>query len=289
MNNTHQYRPTIYFALAIAITWINGFILAAQSHQGGDKNIVNLLLAYMGPFIAALIMMYVFADKAFRADFRRRISDLGLINKRSLPFVLFFLPLAMVISIIISTAFGQPVEQLRFAEEFKIFEGEAILSMIILVLVPVLEELGWRGYGVDSLASKYNLFGTSIIFGILWAIWHLPVFFIKGSYQMSLWEQNPLFALNFFVGIIPMAIIMNYLFYKNQRSITLIALFHVTANFSAELFEANQISKCILTLVITLVAAIIIVRNKSFFFKEKMNLDFIDPASKGTQLAITNN
>ncbi|VVB70054.1 CAAX prenyl protease 2 [uncultured archaeon] len=285
MNSSHQYRPSVYFAIAFAITWINGFILAVQSHQGYDKSIVNLLLAYMGPFIAALIMIYVFADKSFRADFGRRIFDLGLINKRYLPFVLFFLPVAMVISIIISITFGQSVEQFRLASEFKIFEGDSILSMLILVLVPVLEELGWRGYGVDSLVSKFNLFESSIIFGVLWSIWHLPVFFIKGSYQLSLLEQNPIFALNFFVGIIPLAIIMNYLFYKNGRSITLIALFHVTANFSAEIFEANQISKCILTLVIIVVAAIIIIRNKSFFFKQKMNLDLC----KRTRSTITKN
>lgn len=283
----HQYRPAIYFALAFAITWINGFILAVQSHQGGDKNILNLLLAYMGPFIAAIIVMHVFADKAFRADFRRRIFDLGLINRRYLPFVIFFLPLAMIISIIISIAFGQPAEQLHLAENFKVFEGEALLSMVILVLVPVLEELGWRGYGVDSLASKFNLFGASMIFGALWAIWHLPVFFIKGSYQMSLLEQNPLFALNFLVGIIPMAIIMNYLYYRNRRSIALIALFHITANISSELFLANQISKCILTLVITAVAAIIIIGNRSFFFEEKMNLDLVGTETIGTRLAIT--
>ena len=225
MNKRHQYRPAIYFALAFAITWINGFILAVQNHTSGDKSIINLLLAYMGPFIAALFMMYVFADKTFREDFRKRIYDLRLINITYLPFVLFFLPLAMIVSVLISIAFGQPVEQLRFAEELKVFEGEILLSMAILVLVPVLEELGWRGYGVDSLASKLNLFYTSIIFGALWSIWHLPVFFIKGSYQLSLWEQNPLFAINFFVGILPLAVIMNYVFYKNRRSITLIALF----------------------------------------------------------------
>lgn len=287
MNNNHRYRPTIYFALAFAITWINCFFLIMQSHQG-DKSIVNLLLAYLGPFIAALVMMYVFADKAFRADFRRRIFNPGLIDKRYLPFVILFMPLVMVISIIISTAFGQPIEQLRFAEEFKVFEGEALLSTLILVLVPVLEELGWRGYGVDSLAYKFNLFITSIIFGILWSLWHVPVFFIKGSYQMSLLEQNPLFALNFFVGIIPLAIIMNYIFYKNHRSIALIALFHITVNFASELFEANQISKCILTLVTIMVAAIIIIKDKEFFFKDKMNLDFIDPKAKGERLKITN-
>ena len=280
MTKIHQYRSTIYFILAFAITWINGFMLVAQSWQGSDKNIINLLLGYMGPFIAALVMMYVFANKAFRADFRRRIFNVRLINIKYLPFVIFFLPLAMVISILISIVLGQPVEQLRFAEEFKILDGEVILSMIILVLVPILEELGWRGYGVDSLASKFNLFKTSLIFGALWGLWHLPIFFIQGSYQASLWGQNPIFAINFFAGIFPLAIIMNYLFYKNQRSIALIALFHIMVNYSSELFEVNQISKCIFTLVLTVVAVIIIVRNKGFFFKGKMNLEIMAPAGK---------
>jgi uncharacterized protein len=275
MNRNHHYRPAIYFLLAFAITWINGYMLVAQSHQG-DKSLINLMLAYMGPFIAALIMMYLFADKAFRADFKRRIFDLRLINKKYLPFVIFFLPVAMIISILISIALGQPVDQLRFSEAFKVFDGEVILSMIILVLVPVLEELGWRGYGVDSLASKFNLFGTSLIFGVLWAVWHLPVFFIEGSYQASLWAQSPIFAMNFFVGVIPLALIMNFLYYKNRRSITLLALFHVLVNYSSELFEANQVSKVIFTLVLTAVAALILLRNRSFFFKERMNLSYIE-------------
>ena len=283
MNKTHHYRPVIYFVLAFAITWANGIILVVQSQQGGEKSLLNLLLAYMGPFIAALIMMIFFTNKAFRADFRRRIFDLHLINKKYLPFVFLFLPVAMVISILISIAFGQPVEQLQFSEAFKVFDGEVILSMIILVLVPVLEELGWRGYGVDSLASKFNLFTTSLIFGALWGVWHLPVFFIEGSYQASLWAQNPLFAINFFAGIIPLAFIMNFLYYKNKRSITLIALFHVLVNYSSELFEANQVSKVIFTLILAVVAGLIVIRNRDFFFKDKMNLDMTETHSAATE------
>ncbi len=270
MNKTHQYRPLIYFILAFTITWVNGFILAAQSHQGEDKNIIFLLLTYMGPCIAALIMMFVFCNKSFRANFIKRICDLRLINKKYIPFTLFVLPITMVVSILISIVFGQPLEQLRFAENFKIFDGEVVLSMIVLVVVPVLEELGWRGYGVDSLASKFNLFETSMIFGVLWSVWHLPAFFIKNSYQSSLWMNHPLFAVNFFVGIILLAIIMNYLYYKNRRSIFLVILFHILANYSSELFEANQVSKCIFTLILAVVAVFIIIRNKYFFFHVKM-------------------
>jgi membrane protease YdiL (CAAX protease family) len=112
----------------------------------------------------------------------------------------------------------------------------------------------------------------------------LPVFFIKDSYQSSLWGQNPLFAINFFVGIFPLAIIMNYLFYKNRRSIFLIALFHVLVNYSSEIFEANQISKCILTLVLAVVAVIIIMRNKGFFFEDTMNLDILDSTNKDNSI-----
>ena len=276
MSTIHRYRPTLYFVLAFAVTWINGFILAAQSQQGAEKNLLHLLLAYMGPLIAALFMMYVFADKPFRADFRRRIFDLRLIDKRYLLFTLLLLPLGMVAAIGISIAFGQPVEQLRFAEAFKIFDGEVILSMILLVLVPVLEELGWRGYGVDSLASKFNLFVTSLIFAALWGLWHLPAFFIEGSYQGSLWGQHPVFAINFFVGIIPLAFITNYLFYRNRRSIALLALFHVLVNYSSEVFEANQISKCIYTLLMAAVAVALVLRNREFFFTEKMNLNLLE-------------
>jgi len=271
MYGIHRYRPTLYFVLAFAVTWINGYILVAQSHQGADNNLFNLFLAYMGPLLAALFMMYVFADKPFRADFRRRIVDLRLIDKRYLPFTLLLPPLAMVAAIGISVAFGQPVEQLRFNEAFKVLDGEVIFSMIILVLVPVLEELGWRGYGVDSLTSKFNLFVTSLIFGALWGIWHLPAFFIEGSYQASLWGQHPIFAINFFVGIIPLAFIMNYLYYRNRRSIALLALFHILINYSSEIFEASQISKCIYTLILAAVAVTLVLRNREFFFTEKMN------------------
>ena len=68
-----------------------------------------------------------------------------------------------------------------------------------------------------------------------------------------MWAQNPLFAISFFVGIIPLAFIMNFLFYKNGRSITLI---------------------------LTAVALLIILRNKDFFFKEKMNLDITETSDQ---------
>lgn len=262
------YKPLPYFMLAFAITWINGFMLVFQSYSGGERSLLNLLLGYMGPFLAALFFILVYRKDGLGKDFRQRLWRVRGIKLRTFLFALLLLPAAMLVAILISLVFGQPAQQLSLAEELKVFDGEAVMSLIILMLVPVLEELGWRGYGVDSLRSKYDLFKTSLIFGLLWGAWHLPIFFIPGSYQGSLWGMNPIFAINFFVGIIPLAFIMNWLFYRNHRSIFLVSLFHIMVNIGSELFQATQVSKCILTLVLSAVAAGIVYYDRAFFFEE---------------------
>jgi membrane protease YdiL (CAAX protease family) len=53
----------------------------------------------------------------------------------------------------------------------------------MLVIAPVLEELGWHSYGTDCLRSKMNLFKTSLVFGLFWGIWHMPLGSIRDYYQ----------------------------------------------------------------------------------------------------------
>jgi hypothetical protein len=52
----------------------------------------------------------------------------------------------------------------------------------LLLLAPLIEELAWHTYGTDALRNKFNLFITSISFGIFWAVWHVPLSLIK-DYQ----------------------------------------------------------------------------------------------------------
>ena len=142
----------------------------------------------------------------------------------------------------ISLFFGFSAEQFSVTQDMRVMKGWAILGIAIpLVLAPLIEELGWRGYGVDSLRAYFNLFNTFVLFGFLWAMWHLPTFFIKGYYQNQLWDLGIVYVLNFFVSIFVVAILMNWVFYKTDRSIPALVLFHAVLNFSSMILRTSSL------------------------------------------------
>jgi membrane protease YdiL (CAAX protease family) len=65
--------------------------------------------------------------------------------------------------------------------EWPRFGPEPLLLMVAAILISTWvqagEELGWRGYALPRLSARFGLGAASAIVGILWASWHLPLFF----------------------------------------------------------------------------------------------------------------
>ena len=268
MDARSLYRPAQFFLIAYLVTWMFWFADAYVTSHGGAEDLRALLmfLGLGGPVLAALIMFRGTGSPELWHDFRDRLVNLRRFDPRTLPVILVFMPAVLAAAIGISVIFGGSPDQ------FAVLLGPAFVTLpglVGLFAAPALEEAGWRGYGVDSLRSRFTLFGTSLAFGLLWAFWHTPLFFIDGSYHNTLLSSG-LFTANFFVSVVAMAYIINWLYYRNNRSIIACFLFHLSANIAMSFIAADQFTRCIVTVLLLLSAAATVIWDRDLYFREKV-------------------
>lgn len=268
METIYTYRPIRFFIYIFLCTWIPWFITAYLSDRRGGE-MLQLFFLFTGlaaPCIVAIGMIYASKSIALVGNFWKRLF-LYKVQSSSLLLIFFVIPAIFFLSTAISLLFGQSAEQFKLASDFQVMKGWHLLSLAIpFFLAPALEELGWRGYGVDSLRSRFNLFYTTLLFAILWGLWHLPLFFIQGYYHYELRHLSVIYVMNFFISLMPAAVLLNWIFYRNSRSILIVILAHSVLNACSILFKTAQFTKCIVTLLLCVVSVIIILKDKDLFF-----------------------
>lgn len=269
MISNYRYKLRLYFFLTFMVTFTLWFAGAYVSFHD-DRNGLYMLLMIPGlmtPFIISIVMIFSSHRSDLKKDFINRLFNLRLIRWNTLPAFIFIMPLSILLAIVISLQFGESISQFQFADGFS-FSFKSLPVLLLLVMAAGFEELGWRGYAFDSLQSRYNFFTAVIVFGLLWSLWHFPLIFVKDSYQYEIFHEDIWFAVNFFVSIIPMGIIISWICMKNRKSVIAAIVFHFIINISSEMLNISQITKCIETIILALVAAALVVLEKEMFFSK---------------------
>jgi len=135
-----------------------------------------MVFGLLTPFATALYLTLTSKNKKLKQIFFNKLLNIRLIKPGSIPLFLILFPASMIVSILVSILFGFSLDQFSIAEEFSFSVG-AVPTLLVLLPAACFEELGWRGYAVESLNDKYNYFVATSIFGVLWSLWHLPMFF----------------------------------------------------------------------------------------------------------------
>jgi len=265
-------HPIVFYGLAIIIPWTFWFICAGLSHSQLWENhnwvIFGSILGIIGlctPFVIAMIL--ILPDKDMRNEFLSATFNLKGIRPFFwiLTFVMF--PLSILVAQAISLIFGHSVSQFQLVEKMS-FSAGMFPAWFMLILAPVMEEFGWHTYGIHCLRSRINLLFTCVIFGIIWGIWHMPLSFIKGTYQDVVVETGIIYSINFLVSLIPYLVIGNWIYYKTRRNMLLVVVFHLLAGFSNEVFQTHPDSKIIQTILLLIFSIILVFKNKAFFFSK---------------------
>jgi hypothetical protein len=259
----HEYRPVLFFLATYVVTWIPWFAGIYLATRPGGQRYASLFgyIGLLGPLAVTIVLILTSGSRALKADFRSRFSP----RRLRPPYVILAITMPavlMYLSIWLSLAFRQSADQFRFSRDGNML-GMIILAMIV---APIVEEISWRGYGVDSLRAKRGTLASTLLFGGLWSLWHAPLVLLPGTYQHEVaGMDNSLFLVNFFLSAIPAAIIANWLYYSNHRSILVGILFHSMANAAAEVPSAGQVTKSIATVLWGVVALAIIAFDRTTF------------------------
>src|SRR5699024_11531146 len=77
------------------------------------------------------------------------------------------------------------------------FSAGVLPVWITLLGAAIFEEFAWHGYGTDTLIRRMSVFTASIVFTLIWFLWHIPLAFIEGYYHNEVVESGVLHTLNF--------------------------------------------------------------------------------------------
>jgi membrane protease YdiL (CAAX protease family) len=114
------------------------------------------------------------------------------------------------------------------------------LGILFGIPAGFLEEIGWMGYAFPKMRSAGNGLAPSILLGLLWSLWHLPVINYLGTATPHGVYWLPFF-LAFSLAMTAMRVLIAWI-YTNTKSVFLTQLMHVSSTSSLVLFSAARVT-----------------------------------------------
>jgi membrane protease YdiL (CAAX protease family) len=199
-----------------------------------------LIAAYSASLAGVILTAIVSGRDGLRGMFRRLL--IWRVGIGWWAFALFALGLMYLGGIVLASLFtGSPL-QVSLAQPLYMFIP--LLIMQFFFDSGLGEELGWRGFLLPRMQARYNALIAAIIVGIVWGLWHLPLFLVD--------VLSPYYELGQMVGVIPgllaltafitipWSILFTWLYNNTKGSLLLAFVFHASQAWFAILVDPNN-------------------------------------------------
>lgn len=259
MKNT---RYGILF-VAVTIIWTWGVLSVPIILDLDFENTVTrvaYVLAGASPSLIGILFVFRSLDKRNIRIFLKRIVRFGNATFIDLLLIFLLIPVVTIFSAFIGSLLTSA--QPDWSVLVSYCQNPVALvafAAYMMVFGPLAEEIGWRGYLLDQWKDKGILvYGAGI--GFIWTIWHLPMFFISGTYQNALLAQGIIPVLCFVISTTALGVIIGKIA-KRTDSILAAIMFHFMINFTGELIPLTLCSEMVQTALLAVIALVIVVHD----------------------------
>lgn len=245
-----------FFLLTYAVSWAWAIPLAVQGqvvHRG--ESWPTHYPSLVGPLVAAFA---VTAWTAGRSGVRDLLARMGRWRVGLRWWLAALSPAAfLALALIGMWLASQPYPAVA---HFGRFTGTPAIGVVgVLVLITLVngfgEETGWRGYALPQLQRRFSALTASLILAPLWFFWHLPQFWVVGTYR----DFAPFQYVGMFLGLICGTVVLTWLYNRSGGSILLVAVWHGVYNFVVATAAATGTIAAVVTTLVMVQGALLIV------------------------------
>ena len=236
IDHQNKRNPWKYFLLTFAYAWLiwipsvlDGLGLDLPFDVTGYSMVVVIIGAF-APLLAAITLVARNEGRKGIKAFLKRALDFHI--KPIYLILALILPLVIhLIAHYLALALGLDVAQTLFPAEISV--APVILAIPYFFLMLVIgggqEEFGWRGYAQEPLQEKIGVIPASLVIGVIWGIWHLPLWFMAGD------MHNAYSFLAFVMMTTSISLMYAWLYNSSRKNLIVVMFFHAMNNTAAPL------------------------------------------------------
>jgi membrane protease YdiL (CAAX protease family) len=242
VNSTSPVRRKSDLALFWTVTFLTSwaFWLIAILLGGpptSSPTVVPYLLGGFGPVIGAIVLRVRRARRGEPAP-AHAVSSRPGVRWLWAPLLLVLASATVVAAALLAGVLGGPAVNLTAGQNLIATVGGPVPFVVsMLIGGPLAEEPGWRGTAYPRLRASMTRLRAGLLLGVVWAVWHLPLFFVTGTVQAAFglisWS-----GLLFTLSVVPMALLTGYA-YERGGVVASVAV-HFGVNTTIALLTVNS-------------------------------------------------
>ncbi|MBW7916197.1 MAG: CPBP family intramembrane metalloprotease [Trueperaceae bacterium] len=209
----------LFFVLAFALPWAVWGTTIAQQRGIISWHVPSSLAFWLGLTIATFGAAALTGGWPALRDVLLRMVR-ARVAWRWYAVALLLTPVIAMVSALVGRSVGAPT---HVGDTVGAAGLPGLLALNVWLFL-LTEEAAWRGFALPRLQARSTPLTAALLLGLVWGVWHLPLFLTRGTFQAGL----P-FA-GFMASIVATSVMVSWLYNHTRGSVLLAAIFHAATD-----------------------------------------------------------